>query len=201
MNSEVAIIDTGGANIASLTFALERLSANVTLSTEANVLRNSTHVVLPGVGAAMDAMTRLEQMNLTDVVRTLTQPVLGICLGMQLLAEFSEEQGARCLGITPDKTVQLLAKNGETVPHMGWNQLTHLADEPLLRDISEEDHFYFVHSFAIPVGEFTIANCHYTQEFSAIIRKGNFYGTQFHPERSSAAGAQLLKNFLNLKSS
>lgn len=197
MTHHVAIVDTGGANIASLRFALERLGANTLLTVDRNELRSASHVILPGVGAAMDAMRRLESLELIETIKTLTQPVLGICLGMQLLAEFSEEQGARCLGITKDRTEQLLSSEHETVPHMGWNNLHNLKPaDPLLEGVSERDHFYFVHSFAIPDGPSTIASCNYTRSFAAIIRRENFCGTQFHPERSSRAGARILDNFL-----
>ncbi len=198
MNTQVAIVDTGGANIASLRFALERLGAETRLTTEVNQLNAASHVVLPGVGAAMDAMQRLDELDLIEPIKKLEQPVLGICLGMQLLATFSEEQGARCLGITADRTEQLMPSRDETVPHMGWNQLNRIDDDPLLRDISVDDYFYFVHSYAIPIGNSTVASCRYTRDFAAVIRQGNFTGTQFHPERSSSAGAQLLSNFLEL---
>ena len=198
MSHDVAIVDTGGANLASLRYALQRLGCEPQLTTQAEHLRSASHVILPGVGAAADSMARLEQQKLLGVLRELTQPVLGICLGMQLLAAYSEEQGARCIGITADTCTQLLARPGLPVPHMGWNRLTDIAAHPLLEGISADAHFYFVHSFAVPVSDTALARCHYGDTFAAVIGRDNFHGTQFHPERSAGDGARVLANFLRM---
>jgi glutamine amidotransferase len=161
-------------------------------------IRAASHVILPGVGAAADAMTRLERSGLDRVLPELTQPVLGICLGMQLLHEASEEGGARCLGIIPGVARRFAEAPGRPVPHMGWNTLEARRDCPLLEGITDAAHAYFVHSYALEVGEATVASCRYGAPFSACVACRNFYGAQFHPERSAGAGARLLENFLRL---
>jgi imidazole glycerol-phosphate synthase subunit HisH len=195
---DVVVVASGGANIASLLFALERLGAPSELSADPVRLRAASHVILPGVGAAADAMARLERSGLDRVLPELTQPVLGICLGMQLLHEASEEGGARCLGIIPGVARRFAEAPGHPVPHMGWNTLEARRDCPLLEGITDADHAYFVHSYALEVGEATVASCRYGVSFSACVAWRNFYGTQFHPERSAGAGARLLENFLRL---
>lgn len=196
--TDVAIINSGGANIASLRFALERLGVDSLLTADADALRAARRVILPGVGAAGDAMQRLESLALVDVIRALTQPVLGICLGMQLLFEASEEGRTGCLGVIPGGAQRLPDRDGFPVPHMGWNQLDFAAPDPLLRGMSPGDYLYFVHSYAVPAGPWTIATADYGGPFSAIVRRANFAGVQFHPERSGASGARLLRNFLEL---
>lgn len=194
--TDVAIIDSGGANIASLLFALERLQAKAVLTSDANVIRSAPRVLLPGVGAAKDAMSRLTSAGLVDVVRELKQPVLGICLGMQLLCEGSEEEDVECLGIIPGTAQKLVARADNPVPNMGWCATSITAGHPLLEDIEDKSYFYYLHSFALPVSNKTLAVATHTDEFSAIIGHENFVAAQFHPERSSAAGAQLLRNFV-----
>jgi imidazole glycerol-phosphate synthase subunit HisH len=196
--SEVAIIDNGGANIASLRYALERLGADAQLTADPAVLRSAARVILPGVGAAGDAMQRLESLRLVDVIRGLGQPVLGICLGMQLLFGASGEGDTRCLGIIAGRVERFADRRDYPVPHMGWNQLQFAAPDPLLRGIASGDYVYFVHSYAVPVGPSTVATTDYGGAFSAVVRQGNFMGAQFHPERSAATGARLLRNFLEL---
>ena len=195
---DVVVVASGGANIASLRFALERLGAPVELSADPARIRAASHVILPGVGAAADAMARLERSGLDRVLPGLTQPVLGICLGMQLLHEASEEGGARCLGIIPGVARRFAEAPGRPVPHMGWNTLEVRRDCPLLEGLTDADHAYFVHSYALEVGEATVASCRYGAPFSACVAWRNFYGAQFHPERSAGAGARLLENFLRL---
>lgn len=196
--SGLVIVDSGGANIASLRCALQRLGCDATLSRDPDVIAAAGRVILPGVGAAADAMRRLTALALTDVLRALTQPVLGICLGMQLLAEASAEDNALCLGITADRAELIPASRTQTVPHMGWNQVDNVNGSPLMQGIDDGSYFYFVHSYALPVSDTTVASCDYGTPFSAVIQHDNFFGTQFHPERSAKAGAHLLSNFLGL---
>jgi glutamine amidotransferase len=196
---EAVIIDSGGANLASLQYALERLGARTHVTTDRESIRNAPRVILPGVGAAADAMRRLTGSGLTTLLPSLRQPVLGICLGMQLLFQRSEEGSATCLGILPDTVRRLSPAPGLPVPHMGWNQLEPLRSDPLLEGIKENEYAYFVHSYIAPVSEVTLAAAHYGVPLSAVIRHGNFWGTQFHPERSATTGARLLANFLRLE--
>jgi imidazole glycerol-phosphate synthase subunit HisH len=196
--SEVVIIASGGANIASLQFALERLGANSKVSADPEQIREATHVILPGVGAAADAMSRLRQSNLDTVIPSLQQPVLGICLGMQLLFDASEEGRANCLGIIPGLASRFAAAAGRPVPHMGWNTLSIERPSALLDGLCQGDYAYFVHSYALSTSAATIASSHYGNPFSACVQRRNFYGAQFHPERSAKVGARLLQNFLKL---
>ena len=195
---DAVIIDSGGANLASLQFAFERLGAKTQVTADADEIRSAPRVILPGVGSAGDAMARLRSRRVADVLPTLTQPVLGICLGMQLLFERSEEGDTECLGILPTAVRRLQPKDGQPVPHMGWNQLSLVRDDPLLDGITPDDYVYFVHSFAAPVSDVTLASADYGTTLSAIVRRGNFWGTQFHPERSAQVGARVLANFLKL---
>ncbi len=195
--TRLAIIDSGGANIASLQFALDRLGIESVLTTDANVLRSATHVMLPGVGAAADCMARLREANLIDVIRSLSQPLLGICVGMQLLYESSEEGDVECLGLLPGR-VRRLSCEGLPIPHMGWNQLELATSSPLFEDIQSGDYVYFVHSYCAPVSDATLAKCTYGETFSAVVQRGHVYGTQFHPERSGRIGSLILRNFLRI---
>lgn len=199
MAGPVAIIDSGGANIASLLFALERLGFAARLTTDAAIIRRADRVILPGVGAAADAMQRLRDSGLVDVIRALQQPVLGICLGMQLLAEASEEEDVDCLGIIPGVARRLPVAEGFPVPNMGWCPVTRVAATPLFDGIADGSYFYFVHSYALPPTEYTLATAHHADAFSAVIGRNNFIAAQFHPERSSTDGARLLRNFLEMR--
>lgn len=199
MAGPVAIIDSGGANIASLLFALERLGYDATLTTAADVITGADRVILPGVGAAADAMQRLRDSGLVDVIRGLQQPVLGICLGMQLLADASEEEDVDCLGIIPGVVRRLQVADGFPVPNMGWCPVTRVAETPVLDGIEDGSYFYFVHSYALPASDFTLATARHADVFSAVVGRANFIAAQFHPERSSADGARLLRNFLEMK--
>ena len=194
----VAIIDSGGANIASLLYAFERLGVSAELTTDADAIRDAERVVLPGVGAARDAMQRLQDAGLVDLVRGLKQPVLGICLGMQLLCDASEEDDVDCLGIISGTAHKLPTAPGNPVPNMGWCATRQLASHAILSDIDDGSYFYYLHSFAVPRNANTLATADHVGEFSAIIGKDNFVGAQFHPERSSTAGATLLKNFVTV---
>ena len=195
---EALIIDSGGANLASLQFAFERLGARARVSSDAREIAAAARVVLPGVGSAADAMRRLRGSGMAQLLPNLRQPVLGICLGMQLLFERSGEGSTQCLGVIPGTVRRLAPARGRPVPHMGWNRLAPLRHDPLLEGIEPDEYFYFVHSYAAPVAEVTVAQVEYGEALSAVVRRQNFWGTQFHPERSSAAGARLLANFLDL---
>jgi imidazole glycerol-phosphate synthase subunit HisH len=196
--TEVVIVDSGGANLASLRYALERLGARTEVTTDGATIASAERVVLPGVGAAAPAMQRLRTAGLTTVLRTLTQPVLGVCLGMQLLLERSDEGPTRCLGVLPSTAHVLKAAPGRPVPHTGWNELKCLKADPLLEDVADGEYVYFVHSYAAPVSEHSLAVAEYGVPISAVVRHRNFWGTQFHPERSGATGARLLANFLKV---
>jgi len=195
---DTVIIDSGGANLASLQFALERLEASALVTSNPADVVNATRVILPGVGSAHDAMNRLHASGLAEVLPTLKQPVLGICLGMQLLFARSEEGPTECLGVVADTVRRLRAEPGRPVPHIGWNQLNLLRDDPLLESIAENDYVYFVHSYAAAVSSITLARTDYGAQVSAVVRQGNFWGTQFHPERSGTIGSRILANFLRL---
>jgi glutamine amidotransferase len=196
--ADVVIIDSGGANLASLVFALDRLGARSVVSRDAGQISAAPRVLLPGVGAARDAMQRLDSLGLVATLRSLRQPLLGICLGMQLLFEHSEEGDTPCLGILPGTVRRMQPVAGRPVPHMGWNQCQAVRDDDLLGGCGPDEYYYFVHSYAAPLGECTLASCDYGMPFSAIVAQANFRGVQFHPERSAAAGARLLRNFLHL---
>ena len=195
---EAVIIDSGGANLASLQFALERLGARAEVSSDAHAISAAARVLLPGVGSAADAMRRLRRSRVAELLPTLRQPVLGICLGMQLLFERSAEGMTECLGVLPGTVRRLQPSPGRPVPHMGWNQLSRSREDPLLEGIEPGEYFYFVHSYAVPASAVTLAHVEYGEAVSAVVRRDNFWGTQFHPERSAAAGARLLDNFLKL---
>jgi len=200
----LAIIDSGGANISSVKHALRRLGAAPVFTADAETIRAADRVILPGVGAAAAAMTRLRELGLFDCIRELQQPVLGICLGMQLLFEKSDEaragaSGVECLGIIPGTLKKFEPSPGVRIPHMGWNTTTKVVDDPLLTGLADNPWFYFVHSYRAPIGTSTIATCQHGESFAAIVRHKNFHGAQFHPERSARCGARLLSNFLELQ--
>jgi len=201
-NDLTVIIDTGCANLSSVRFAFERLNANVLVSADFDVIRSAARVVLPGVGTAGAAMDALKQKHLIELIKSLTQPVMGVCLGMQMLASLSNEHGGRseqnitCLGLVPTDIGDLDSK-GLPLPHMGWNQIE-VSDHPLFVGIENGSYVYFVHSYRAPISEYTLASSTYGESFSAAIGKGNFFGVQFHPEKSAKVGAQILQNFLNM---
>ena len=206
----VVIIDTGCANVSSVRFAIERLGYQVQISKDPQVVLTADKLFLPGVGTASEAMHNLEQRDLVSLVKQVTKPLLGICLGMQLLGKESQEHGQNGNDIIPclalcDASVEKIQAEGLPLPHMGWNTITPEDNHPLFKDIPAGSYFYFVHSYAMPVFDHrdnqsgaTIATTEYGQPFTAAIQNGNYYGVQFHPERSSKAGAQLIKNFLEL---
>jgi len=191
----IAVVNSGGANIASVLHALRRLGTEPKFTNDAAAIRAADRVILPGVGAAGQAMETLNQHGLAAVIQQLNQPVLGICLGMQLLFDSSEEDDASLLGLIPGRLTRLAEQDGLRVPHMGWNSITNQAPDNLTEPL-HGNWFYFVHSFAAPVSEWTLSTSTHGTKFSAIVRKDNFYGAQFHPERSARAGARLFSAFL-----
>ena len=196
----IAIIDSGGANIASVQFALKRLGAGSVLTKDVKIIQSADKVLLPGVGAAPIAMQNLAEYELIDCIRSLTQPVMGICLGMQLLFAVSPEGNTPLLGIFDADCETFTPAQGRSVPHMGWNRLSKQQDHPLLAGVDEGAHVYFVHSYFAPVTAQTIAATNYGDDFTAIVAENNFMGCQFHPEKSGLVGAQILRNFLEMPS-
>lgn len=194
----VVLVDAGGTNIGSVRYALQRLGVDAQLTADADTIRSADKVILPGVGAAGPGMARLRELGLVEVMRKLAQPVLGVCLGMQLLCTHSEEGDTECLGVIDASARHFAGAPGLRIPHMGWNTLKAESDHPLLRDLGKNDQAYFVHSYAVPVGDTTVASTDFGGRFSAVIAHRNFHGMQFHPERSAAVGARLLQNFLDL---
>jgi glutamine amidotransferase len=194
--SAAVIIDSGGANIASLRAALSRLGSDSIVTTDHGVIQRAPRVFLPGVGSAHDAMSRLRIAGLDKLIPTLKQPLLGICLGMQILFERSDEGPANALGVIPGSVDKLHFAPGLPVPHMGWNQLAPSKPDPLLDGVSSLDYVYFVHGYAVPACPFTVATTEYGSHFTSVARRDNFCGTQFHPERSGVVGARILANFL-----
>ena len=195
----VVLIDSGGANIASVVFALERLGVESVLTADPDIIMSASHVILPGVGAAGDAMGKLQARGVLEIIRGLVQPVLGICLGMQLLFTHSEEGDAAMLDILSGDVRRFKPEPGKTVPHMGWNRVRMRKDHLLFKDVENESPFYFVHSYFASIGDYTVGACtHGSENFSAIVAQDNFMGCQFHPERSGVAGQQILKNFLEM---
>lgn len=193
---EIAIVDSGGANLASVQLALERLGVSYRFTAKAREIESASHVILPGVGAAKAAMARLREHDLTDMLPKLKQPTMGICLGMQLLFRNSEEGNVPLLGMIDAPVARL--QTDLPVPHIGWNNLNVLQDNPVTHGLHGRDVF-FVHSYAAPVGAYTCASVRYGDlEVSAIVRRDNFWGCQFHPERSATTGAEILRRFLQL---
>lgn len=193
----VALVDSGGTNIGSVRYALARLGAQAELTDDPDVIRRADRVVLPGVGAAAPGMRRLHQAGLVGVLRDLTQPLLGVCLGMQLLFDSTEEDGGvECLGLLPGDVRAIPAGDGIRVPHMGWNRLTPVRPDPLTAGIDPGERAYFVHCYAAPVTPDTVLATDHGGSWSAVVRHGNRMGAQFHPERSADVGSRLLRNFL-----
>ncbi|MES2404240.1 MAG: imidazole glycerol phosphate synthase subunit HisH [Pseudomonadota bacterium] len=192
----VVLVDSGGANIGSICYALQRLGVEAALTRDVETIRRADRVILPGVGAAAPAMALLRETGLVDVLRGLTQPVLGVCLGMQLLCAHSEEGDVDCLGLIDAPVCRLHASDELRVPHMGWNEVKACTKRSLWAGEACEGWAYFVHSYAVPACAATRAICEYGITFSAAIGQGNFMGVQYHPERSAAMGMAVLRNFL-----
>ncbi len=197
--ADVVLLSTGGSNYTSLQSAFARLGASCRLSTDLRDIAAASHVVLPGVGSASSAMQAIQQQGLSPIIKALKQPLLGICLGMQVLYDFSEESEQACLGIFPGKITRLPNAAGIRVPHMGWNAVHSTRDNPLFKHVDGAD-FYFVHSFAAALDANSIAACQHGIRFTAAVASGNRFGVQFHPERSGPQGQQMLENFLGLSS-
>ena len=193
--TNITIIDTSCANLSSVKFAFDRLGYATEITCDLNKIKSADKLILPGVGTAIAAMKNLQDRGLVEVIQNLTQPVLGICLGMQLMTAFSEEGNMATLNLMPSQTA-LIPNTGLPLPHMGWNKVRYTPDHPLFAGIEQDSHFYFVHSYAVQPNENTIATSCYGVDFSAAIANKNFYGVQFHPERSGKNGAMLLRNFV-----
>lgn len=192
----VVVVDAGGANLGSVCYALERLGVQPQVVADAAGLQAADRVILPGVGAAPEAMRRLHAQGLVEPLRALAVPLLGICLGMQLLFDGSEEGDVACLGLLPGRVRRMPEAPGVRVPHMGWNRLHPTRASSLLAGIGDGAQAYFVHSYAAPVTADCLASCRHGEDFAAVVQRGNVAGAQFHPERSAAVGAALLGNFL-----
>jgi len=198
--SKVGLIDAGGANLGSVCYALERLGADICMIRSPNELKGIDRLILPGVGAAAEGMQRLRNQGLEIALRNNNLPLLGICLGMQLLFDYCEEDNTPGLGLLPGKVQRLSVQEGIRVPHMGWNTLNIVRNSPLLAGILPGSYAYFVHSYAAPVTDDTVATCqHGSTIFAAAVQRNHLWGAQFHPERSASIGATLLQNFLRFK--
>lgn len=201
---KTVIINTGCANISSVKFAMQRLSGQVNVSEDLAEIKAADKIILPGVGSANAAMASIQAKQLTKCIQSLQQPVLGVCLGMQLMVTESQEKAQHsqhdftpCLNVIPGQ-VKRMEVDALRLPHMGWNTVTPIREDSIFKGIPAGTYFYFVHSFAVDVYEHTLASSEYSQAFSASLHKDNYFGVQFHPERSGDAGATLLENFLAL---
>jgi len=193
---KIVIINYGAGNIQSIKFAIQRLGYEAVLSDDEEVIRNADKVIFPGVGEASSAMAMLKSTGLDKVIPTLKQPVLGICLGMQLMCKYCEEGDTKGLNIFDVDVVKF--NNNVKVPQIGWNQIENLKSD-LFKGINEKEYMYLVHSFYVPINEETIATTNYGLKYASALQEKNFYGVQFHPEKSSKAGAEILRNFLKLE--
>ena len=192
----IAVIDYNAGNVRSVLYALGRIGVEAVLTSNHDEIAAAEKVIFPGVGAAGTTMQFLRKQGLDELIRSLKQPVLGVCLGMQLLCEYSEENdNTPCLGIIPQAVKRFLPQKGEKVPHMGWNTLR-LNNGSWLSPELEGQYTYFVHSYYVEKGPYTVAESDYVHPFSAVLRKDNFFATQFHPEKSGSVGEQILKDFL-----
>lgn len=192
----VVLVDAGGANLGSVRQALQRLGIDPQLTADADAISSADRVILPGVSTAAQVMERLRALDLVRVLRALHVPVLGVCVGMQVLFEHSEEGDTPCLGLLPGRVCRLQAGPGVRVPHMGWNRLRRLRESPLTRGIGEGAWAYFVHSYAAPAEADCLLASDHGVRFAALVQRGRVAGAQFHPERSAGAGARLLQNFI-----
>lgn len=193
----IALIDYDAGNTCSVMNALKRAGADFVLSDDHQVIKTADKVIFPGVGHAKSAMESLKKKNLVDLIKNLQQPVLGICVGMQLLCDSSEEGETDCLGILPLQVKKFIEREENKIPHMGWNKITAVQGHTLFENMHDHDYVYFVHSYYVPDSIYSIASCDYGVTFSASVQKDNFYGIQFHAEKSGIVGAKLISNFLN----
>lgn len=195
----IVIIKYNAGNIMSVDYALQRLDIKAEVTNDKEKILAADKVIFPGVGEASTTMKYLQERNLDTLLKSLKQPVLGICLGMQLMCSYSEENDTPCIGIFEEKVKRFIPKSGEEnltkVPHMGWNEISGLKS-PLFDESLEDQYVYFVHSYYATLGEHTAARCEYIIPFSASMHKENFYATQFHPEKSGTVGTKILKNFI-----
>lgn len=198
---KIAVIKYNSGNVQSVLYALERLGVEAELTDDPDTIRAADKVIFPGQGEASSAMRYLKERKLDQLISEIKQPFLGVCLGLQLLCEHSEENDTECLGVFPVKVKRFVPENSQEfkVPHVGWNELENLADNPLLKDLPAEPFVYYVHSFFAELGDLTIAQTHYIHDFSAILHRDNYYAIQAHPEKSGLVGEKLLENFLNIK--
>lgn len=193
----IALIDYGAGNLKSVANALDDLQIPYMITNKSEEIDSADKIIFPGVGEATSAMNKLQSKNITDVIKNTTKPLLGICLGMQLLATFSEERSTKCLDVVKTIVKQFDSENVK-VPHMGWNKVEYTHTNKLFEGITSGEHFYFANSYYVPITEYTIASTNYGLMFSASINKNNFYGVQFHPEKSGKVGLQILRNFITL---
>ena len=199
---KVALIKYNAGNVQSVCYALERLGVEAELTDDPQKISTADRVIFPGQGEASSAMSYLKERNLDQVIRDVKQPFLGVCLGLQLLCTHSEENNTTCLGIFPQLVKRFIPSESrqEKVPHVGWNSIENLVYNPLLKDLPDARHLYYVHSYYATLGEGTLATTHYIQDFTAILHRANYWAIQAHPEKSSTLGEKLLENFLALPS-
>lgn len=194
----IAIIDYNAGNVRSVLFAMERLGYTAVLTSDPEQIRRADKVIFPGVGEASTTMAYLRSSGMNTLIPALTQPVLGICLGMQLMCTHSEENNTPCLGIFPQQVKRFVPDGMHKVPHMGWNSLENIRPEAFIPESMQGDYVYFVHSYYVEEGPYTIAQSHHILPFSAAMQKDNFFATQFHPEKSGRVGEAVLQHFLKL---
>lgn len=197
---KTAVIKYNSGNVQSVLYALERLGADAELTDDPEKILAADKVVFPGQGEASSAIRYLKARNLDQLIKEIKQPFLGVCLGLQLLCEHSEENDTECLGIFPVKVKKFIPENTQEfkVPHVGWNELENLSSNPLLKDLPANPFVYYVHSYYAELSEFTIAQTHYIHDFSGILHRDNYYAIQAHPEKSGLVGEKLLENFLRI---
>tara|TARA_Y100000739_G_C20538408_1_gene432388 strand:+ start:515 stop:1111 length:597 start_codon:yes stop_codon:yes gene_type:complete len=198
MKNKIAIIDSIGSNMASLIFALKRIDLKIEVTSDILSLRKASHIILPGVGAAKNAMMRLRQKELINEISNLSKPTLGICLGMQIFMDSSLEDDTECLGLISNICKPFESTKDYPVPHMGWNKVYFNTDSELTKNLPDGEYYYFVHSYYVPICDETIGITKYPIDFSAVIERDNFFGTQFHPEKSGLPGEKILENFVNI---
>jgi glutamine amidotransferase len=194
---KIVIIKYNAGNIQSVLFALKRIGFEAIISDHADEIKSADKVIFPGVGEASSAMIHLKEKKLDELIVQLKQPVLGICLGMQLMCSFSEEGNTKCMSIFDDQVVRFQSNKNYKVPHVGWNTINHLKS-PLFVDIKENEYMYFVHGYYVQQSSLAIASTNYGLAYTSALAKDNFYGVQFHPEKSGIAGEKIIKNFLLL---